>query len=148
VNNTNIFNIYTESNSIESLAEEFYLFSKASYLNGDWKQVVQHAKATKVEDVVAVLLSDKMVKSITKELVSISGVKVNPDVVKDIIENQIVKSEVNTINNKLLKKINTTIKKAPKVKEEILASNSSEPVTSEVICDDDSKKEDLNKAAA
>lgn len=97
---------FSVSNSSDSLAEEFYLFSKASYLNGDWKQVVQHARATKIEDVVAVLLSDKIVRSVTKELIAISGVKVNSDVVKDIIENQIVKSEVDHINNKLLKKIN------------------------------------------
>lgn len=98
---------FSTSNSIESLAEEFYLFSKAAYLNCDWKSVWAHSKATKVEDVVAVLLSDKIVKSVTKELSKISGIKVNPEAVKEIIENQIVKSEVEDINKKLLKKINT-----------------------------------------
>lgn len=99
---------FSTSNSIESLAEEFYLFSKASYLNNDWKQVVQHAKATKVEDVVAVLLSDKIIKSVAKELSSISGIKVSSDAVKEVVENQIVKSEVGDINKRLLKKINAT----------------------------------------
>lgn len=102
---------FSVSNSIESLSEEFYLFSKNSYLNGDWKGVVQHAKATKVEDVVAVILSDKVIKTITKELYNQSGFKVNQDLVKDVVENQIVKSEVRDINKKLLKKINTKIPK-------------------------------------
>ncbi|MBD66343.1 MAG: hypothetical protein CME62_14120 [Halobacteriovoraceae bacterium] len=102
---------FSLSNSVETLAEEFYLFSKASYLNGDWKNVCKHAQATKVEDVVALLLSDKIIKTVAKELSKESGIKVHQDIVKDIVENQIVKSEVNKINKRLLKKINTPAQK-------------------------------------
>ena len=113
---------FSTSNSVDSLAEEFYLFTKHSYLNGDWKSVVKHVKATKVEDVVAIILSDKIVKSITREIAAVSGVKVSIDAVKDIIENQIVKSEVSEVNKKLLKSLNAPApKKTKKPKKEAVA---------------------------
>lgn len=100
------------SNSFESLAEEFYLFSKASYLNDDWAKVDKIVGATKVDDVVAVLLSDKVIKLIARELSEISHIKVSDETVKDIVENQIVKSEVSAFNKKLLSKINEKPSKA------------------------------------
>lgn len=100
----------TEGN-FENLVDEFYLFSKNAYLAGDWKSVRSMTKATKVEDVVAVLLSDKILKSVTKELSSVSGVKISIDRVKDIIENQIVKSSVDNVNKRLTKKINESRKR-------------------------------------
>ncbi len=120
------------NNSSESLAEDFYLFSKASYLNGDWMSVVEVAKATNVEDVVAVLLSDKIIKSITKEIQNQSGVRVSEDLVKDLVENQIVKSSVEAVNRKLLKKINKKpiVKKKSKKKSEKQDLRSSEDVLS------------------
>lgn len=99
------------SNNIDSLSEEFYLFSKAAYLQGNWKSVSQVVKVTQVEDIVAVLLSDKIIRSITKELTSNSGVKVSPELIKDIVENQIVRSAVQSFNSKLLKKFNSQTKK-------------------------------------
>ncbi len=99
-------NFGVESNT-DNLAEEFYLFSKNSYLNGDWRDVHKVANATKVEDIVAVILSDKIIKSITKEVTSIHGVKVLPEQLKDIIENQIIKAEVEDLNKSLLRKINS-----------------------------------------
>lgn len=94
------------SNDFDSLAEEFYLFSKASYLNEDWKDVTDVIKATKTEDVVAVMLSDKVVRIVTRELCGYHGVKISEDTVRDIIENQIIKSSVSDVNKKLLKKLN------------------------------------------
>ena len=117
------------NNSPESLAEEFYLFSKASYLNNDWKSVSEQVKATKVEDVVAVILSDKVIKLVTKELSTLSGLKISEDMVKEIIENQIVKSSVDTVNKKLLKKINekpAKKSKAPKSSDTSKSNSSDE----------------------
>lgn len=108
------------SNDHEALAYEMYLLSKASYLAGDWKDVSNLVKATKAEDVVAVLLSNKIVKMIARELSSLSDVKINDEIVRDIIENQIVKSEVSVINKKLLKKINET---TPSRKSKALSSH-------------------------
>jgi hypothetical protein len=98
-------------NDIESLTYDFYLLSKHAYLSNDWRYVKEHAKATKVEDVVAVLLSDKVIRLVGRELSNISGLKIQNDVVKEIIENQIIKSEVEDVNKKLLKKMNSPSKK-------------------------------------
>ena len=94
------------SNDFDSLAEQFYLFSKASYLNGDWKDVTKQVKATKTEDVVAVILSDKIIRSIARELSAFHNLKVSEEAVKDIVENQIIKAEVGDINAKMIKKLN------------------------------------------
>lgn len=102
------------NNDVDSLTYDFYLFSKNAYLSDDWRYVKDHAKATKIEDVVAVLLSDKVVRIVSKELTALSGLKVQHDVVKDIIENQIIKCEVGEINNKLLKTLNATPSKKSK----------------------------------
>ncbi len=122
---------FSTSNSVDSLAEEFYLFSKHSYLNGDWKSVVKHVKATKVEDVVAIILSDKIIKSITREITSVSGVKVNIDVVKDIVENKILKSEISEVNKKLLKSLNTSAPKKRVKKDSVSITVNVDPT-----CDD------------
>lgn len=125
---------FGSSNSISSLAEDFYLFSKSSYLSNDWKNVVKVANATNIEDVVAVLLSDKIIKNISKEIQITSGVKVSPDLIKDIVENQIVKSSVDSINKRLLKKINTRPKaKKVKVKNNIKLENSDVVTISPVV---------------
>lgn len=139
---------FATSNSVDSLAEEFYLFSKHSYLNGDWKKVVKHAKATKIEDIVAIILSDKIVKTIAREITSISGVKVQVDAVKDIIEHQIIKSEVSEVNKKLLKSLNATApkkktKKKPE-KETVSITVNVEPdveVSTDIACDNGNEKE-------
>ena len=99
------------SNCIESLAEEFYLFSKNSYLNNDWKSVTKITNAISVNDVAAVLLSEKIIRAVTKRISEISGIKVNSDFVKDIVESQIIKSSLDGVNKKLLRKLNTKPKK-------------------------------------
>lgn len=90
----------------DSLSDEFYLFSKASYLNGDWGHVAEHVKATSIDDVAAVILSDKIIRAISRELMSLHGVKISPEAMKDIVENQIIKSQVDSIDKKLIKKLN------------------------------------------
>lgn len=107
---------FGKSNEMEYLAEEFYLFTKAAYLNGDWKRVSEIVKVTKVEDVVAVILSDKIIKQIARDLSQLSGLKITTETVLDIVENQVVRAEVKDVNKKLLNKMNQKPKKeaAPK----------------------------------
>jgi len=76
----------------EALAEEFYLFSRWSYLNNDWKHVAEVTKATKVEDIVAVMLSDRIIKAISRELSNEHEVKVDEESVYEILEKTILKS--------------------------------------------------------
>lgn len=127
---------FGKNNSVDSLAEEFYLFSKASYLAGDWKYVVSVSKATKIEDITAILLSDKIIKSVAKQLEIVNGVKVHSDIIKEVIENQIIKSSVDSVNKKLLKKINEKKNKTFKHKnpqEEATDSNTQNGVNENVI---------------
>lgn len=90
----------------EELAEEFYLFSRWSYLNQDWKHVAEVTKATKVEDIVAVMLSDRIIKAISKELSNEHDVRVDEESVYDIMEKTILKSWSGDYNKKLLKRLN------------------------------------------
>jgi len=119
------------SNDFDALAEEFYLFSKASYLNDDWKNVSQVKKATKIEDVVTVILSDKILKSITKELSHYHEIKISEETIRDIIENQIIRSEVSEVNKRLLKKLNekpNSKKTDDKSENQTLSTLASEPL--------------------
>lgn len=97
---------FTTDNSAETLAEDFYIFSKASYLAGDWNDVSLKAKATNEGDIVAILLSDRMIKLVVRQLKEIHGARLSDEVVKDIIENKIIKAENNEINKGLLRRLN------------------------------------------
>ncbi len=99
---------FSTNNDIESLTEDFYVFSKASYLDGSWDKVVEHQKATNVSDIVSILLSSKVTKIVSKTLQDIHDVKVSEDVVRDLIENQVIKGECTELNKKLLKDLNQT----------------------------------------
>jgi len=134
-------NFLTNKN-IDSLTEEFYLFSKHAYLSGDWDHVASVAGATKVEDVVAVLLSDKVVSYITKEVAKASnGIKISEELIMDILENQIVKSEVSDINKKLLKKINKKPIKSEKNTSLTLESDTLETIESDEITEELSEQQ-------
>lgn len=98
--------IFSATTNYEELAEEFYLFSKWSYLNNDWKHVAEVTKATKVEDVVAVMLSDRIVGAIAKELSNEHEVRVDEESVHEILEKTILKSWSGEYNKKLFKKLN------------------------------------------
>lgn len=98
--------VFNNTLDLEELAEEFYLFSKLSYLNSDWKHVTEVTKATKVEDIIAVLLSDRISKAISKELSNEHDVRVDVDSIHEILEKTILKSWTGDFNKKLLKKLN------------------------------------------
>lgn len=98
--------VFTNATNYEELAEEFYLFSKWSYLNTDWKHVAEVTKATKAEDIVAVLLSDRIIKAISRELSNEHEVRVDEESVHEILEKTILKSWSGEYNKKLLKKLN------------------------------------------
>lgn len=116
------------STNIESLAEDFYLFSKAAYLNGDWKKVSEVKAATKVEDVVAVILSDKSLKLIARELSNEHEVRITDDTVKEILERKVLKQWSGEFNRRLLKKLNEkpVKKSAEEVQPEVEAAVNSE----------------------
>jgi len=59
---------------------------------------------TNIEDVVTVILSDKVLKSITKELSNYHEIKISENTIREIVETQIICTEVSEVNKKLLKK--------------------------------------------
>ncbi len=100
----------TSTTNVEDLAETFYLFSKASYINSDWKTVSDIRSITKTEDVIAVLLSDKNLRLIAKEL-STEKVKVTEESIREILETNLLKHCIHECNKKLLLKLNEKPKK-------------------------------------
>lgn len=122
-----ILNVKT---NMEDLAEEFYLFSRASFLNSDWKNVAEVTQATRTEDVVAVLLCDKVIHSIARELTNEHDVKVDDESVRDILEKHILKSWGGEYNKKLLKKLNDK-----PVKKETKDSAELKPVEANTDCE-------------
>lgn len=97
--------VFNNTANLENLAEDFYLFSKAAYLNGDWKKVSDVKSVTKIEDIVAVLLSDKTLKLVAREL-STDKVKVTEESIREIFESNLLKQWVGEYNKKLLAKLN------------------------------------------
>jgi hypothetical protein len=98
--------VLSMTSNIEELAEEFYLFSRSSFLNADWKDVADLTQATKTEDVVAVIISDKVVKMIARELSAEHEIKVDDETIRDILENKILNKWGGEYNKKLLKRLN------------------------------------------
>lgn len=96
---------FSQQTNIDSLTEEFYIFSRNSYLSGDWKKVETLKKATNPDDIYTIILSPKIVKSIGKILGEIHGLKITDDIVADIIENEIGVGKKLEINKLLLKKL-------------------------------------------
>ncbi|MDD4974111.1 MAG: type I restriction enzyme HsdR N-terminal domain-containing protein [Bacteriovorax sp.] len=130
----------------EELAEEFYLFSRWSYLNNDWKHVAEVTKATKVEDIVAVMLSDRIVKAISKELSSEHEVRVDEESVYEILEKTILKNWSGEFNKKLLKRLNEKSLRKEVSKQELSPSeailvNKEDIVAEQVVIVPDSVKE-------
>lgn len=112
----------TSTTNLEDLADLFYLFSKSSYLNGDWKTVSDIRAITKAEDVLAVLLCDKTLKLIAREL-STEKVKVTEDSIKEILETNLLKNSLHECNKKLLAKLNEKPKKEIRVACEKVSAN-------------------------
>ena len=118
---------FSTDNSAEALAEEFYVFSKASYLAEDWAHISLQAKATSEGDIVAVLLSDRMIRSVCRQLKEIHNTRVSEETVKEIIENKIIKGESFEINKTLLRKLNAKSQRSEKESAEVTVSRSTEP---------------------
>ena len=120
------------TSNIEELAEEFYLFSRSSFLNADWKDIADLTQATKTEDVVAVMISDKVVKMIARELSAEHEIKVDDETIRDILEHKILNKWGGEYNKKLLKRLNEKpVKKDTKDSQEIkqLTSNIEQSLT-------------------
>jgi len=99
----------------EVLADDMFVFSKQAYTEEKWDFICDHSKATDMGDIMAVIYSDKFVKNICRALKDIHEVKVNEDIVKEILTQKIFKDYSKT-NKNLLKKLNTAEIKPEEVK--------------------------------
>ncbi len=102
------------SQNVEDLVEDFYLFSRESYVAGNWRVIADVTKATNTEDVAAVLLSDKVIRAIARELSQEHDVKVGEEAIREILERKILSKWGGEHNRKLLKKLNEKPKKDEK----------------------------------
>ena len=100
--------------NIEELVEDFYLFSRESYILGNWKEIANVTQATRTEDVAAVLLSDKVIRAIARELSQEHDVKVGDETVREIVEREILAKWGGDHNKKLLKRLNEKPKREEK----------------------------------
>ena len=100
------FDFYRDSTD-EMISDELYVFTRDAYLNDHWKVVKKHKVATDAENVVAIILSDKVINLISKELGSVNNIRINKDQIKDIIEKDIVGQAMGNFNKKLLKQVNS-----------------------------------------
>lgn len=94
----------------ETLADEMYVLSKHAYIEEKWHFISDHSKATDMGDIMAIIYSDKFVKSICKSLKDIHDVKIVDEVVREILNDKVFK-DVNKLNKNLLKKLNTVDQK-------------------------------------
>ena len=97
-----------QTNNIETLAEEFYVLSRASYLAGNWENVATLKRATNVNDIFTILLSQKAIKFVTKQLCEIHGMKIPEELVGEIIETQLAVDQKLKVNRTLLKRLNAS----------------------------------------
>jgi predicted type IV restriction endonuclease len=102
-----------DGSDIDALVDEMYVFSKHAYLDQKWAFVSDHSKATEIGDIMSIIYSDKMVKSICRSLKDIHEVKVAEDTIKEVLMDKIFKLPAG-INKSLLKKLNT-----PETKKEV-----------------------------
>ena len=109
---------FTQPNNMEALAEEFYILSRASYLAGNWERVATLKRATNVNDIFTILLSQKAIKLVTKLLSEIHGVRIPEELVGEIIETQLGDDQKLKVNRTLLKRLNASgeSKKQPAAK--------------------------------
>ncbi len=97
----------------QTLAEDFYIFSRHSYLAGDWKAVETIKKATNANDIYTIFLSSKIIKSVSKILNQVHGIKVSEDIIADVVENQMGNGETLEINRSLLRQLNAEQDRRP-----------------------------------
>ena len=96
---------FSGANDPESIADDFFVFSKYCYLSEDWDKVATQAKTTNINDVAALLLSEKVVRTVCRMLEELHETKIDQEAVKELIENRIIKSETQEVNMSLLKKL-------------------------------------------
>ncbi len=96
----------TSVNNLESMAEDFYIFSRASYLAGDWYNVASIRKATNVNDIYTIILSDKVLRVISRTLSEDHGIRVPEEIVSDVVESKMGSPGKLEINRPLLKRLN------------------------------------------
>ena len=122
---------FSQQTNIDSLTEEFYIFSRNSYLSGDWKKVETLKKATNPDDIYTIILSPKIVKSIGKILGEVHGLKIPYDLVAYIIENEIGVGKKLAINKLLLKKLSAPEQKRKRPSKEV--SNPDEIISNDIV---------------
>ena len=96
---------FSDNHSDEDLAEELYVFSKDCFLSDQWENIKEIKNALDTENIMAVLLSDKVSRIVSKELRELTGVKLDIEIIKSVIEKKLVKEEFQNVNRKLIKKI-------------------------------------------
>ena len=91
---------------IETVTEDFYVFSRAAYLSGSWEAIAALNRAANINDIFTILLSQKVLKLVGKLLSEMHGVKVPDERVSDILETQLNHEQKFKINRMLLKRLN------------------------------------------
>lgn len=108
-----------DGSDLDTLVEDMYVFTKHAYLENKWEEVADHSKATDLPDILAVIYSDKMIKSIARTLRDIHEVKVAEEVLKEVISEKLFK-DFNLINKPLLKKLNQVDEKQHVKKDQVV----------------------------
>lgn len=102
---------------LETLVDDMYVFSKHAYIENKWEDVADMNKATDVADVMAVIYSEKFIKSITRTLRDVHDVKVSETALQEVIAEKVFK-DFSLLNKNLLKKLNAPEIKSRKIQEE------------------------------
>ncbi|PIQ96741.1 MAG: hypothetical protein COV67_07900 [Nitrospinae bacterium CG11_big_fil_rev_8_21_14_0_20_56_8] len=109
---------FTGINNLESMADDFYIFSRSSYLAGDWENVATIKKVTNANDIYTVLLSNKVLRVVSKILSDLHEMKVREEMVGEVIESRIGNEAKLEINKSLMKKLNAPTEKSRSPKQE------------------------------
>lgn len=99
----------------QSLIEDFYIFSRHSYLAGNWNVVATQKMAANRDDIYTAIRTPKVIRVIQKMLGEYHGVKIDEMLILDIIDNSISKDDLQ-VNKSMEKKLvaSTKRKKSPK----------------------------------
>ena len=102
---------FNDNISDEDMADSLYIFSRDCYLSGKWKELRDKKDALGAENIMAILLSDKVTRVVGKELKRITGLKLDSEIIKSVIEKEIGGGEVQSINKRLLRKLDNNGKR-------------------------------------
>lgn len=110
---------FSKDTDQEVLAEDFYPFTRASYLGDDWERLAEKRRATSTSDILAIMLCDKSMQHYAKMLKDVHDIKVGEEEIRAVIEQKIVQAEeISSLNKTLLKKLNAHEEKKPREKKE------------------------------